>query len=61
MRSFYPFDLSGYEGILGYPERATRREWYRKARAKVDPELKLMIEGKPPRTSVEKLKAEGKL
>jgi glutathione S-transferase len=61
MRKFYPYDLSGYEGILGYLERVVKREGYRKARAKADPELELMIEGKPPRTFVEKLKAEGKL
>lgn len=61
MRSFYPYDLSGYGGILGYLERVVKREGYRKARAKADPELELMIEGKPPRTFMEKLKAEGKL
>jgi glutathione S-transferase len=61
MRSFYPYDLSGYQGILGYLERVVKRDGYRNARAKADPELELMIEGKPPRTFVEKLKAEGKL
>lgn len=61
MRSFYPYDLSGYAGILGYLERVVKREGYRKARAKGDPELELMIEGKPPKTFMEKLKAGGKL
>ena len=61
MRSFYPYDLSDYPGIVGYLERVVKREGYRKARAKGDPELELMIEGKPPKTFMEKLKAEGKL
>ncbi|KAN0095985.1 glutathione S-transferase [Hyaloscypha variabilis] len=61
MRSFYPYDLSEYEGILRYLERVSQREGYRKARAKADPELELMVGGKPPRSFVEKLRAEGKL
>jgi glutathione S-transferase len=61
MRSFYPYDLSEYQGILGYLERIVKREGYRKARSKADPDLEVMIDGKPPRTFVEKLKAEGKL
>jgi len=61
MRVFYPFDLTGYQGILAYLERVVQREGYRKARAKADPELELMIEGKAPRPFMEKLKAEGKI
>lgn len=61
MRLFYPFDLSEYQGILAYLARVSQREGYRKARTKADPELELMIEGKPPRPFVERLKAEGKL
>ena len=61
MRMFYPFDLTGYQGILAYLERVVQREGYRKARAKADPELELMIEGKPPRPFMERLKAEGKI
>lgn len=61
MRSFSPYDLSEYHGILGYLERVAQRDGYKKARAKADPEMELMIYGKPPRTFVEKLKAEGKL
>lgn len=61
MRTFYPFDLTGYEGVLMYLKRVVQREGYRKARAKADPELELMIEGKPPRSFIEKLKAEGKI
>jgi glutathione S-transferase len=37
MRAFYPFDLTGYKGILAYLERVVQREGYRKARAKADP------------------------
>ncbi|KAE9371067.1 glutathione S-transferase [Stipitochalara longipes BDJ] len=61
MRSFYQFDLSEYEGILAYLERVTQRDGYKKARAKADPEMELMVSGKPPRSFAEKLKAEGKL
>jgi glutathione S-transferase len=60
MRAFYPFELSGCKGILGYLERVVKREGFRKARAKADPELELMIEGKAPRSFAERLKAEGK-
>ncbi|MCJ1272908.1 hypothetical protein MMC21_000697 [Puttea exsequens] len=61
MRSFYPYDLTGYQRILGYLKRVVQRDGYRKARAKADPELELMIEGKPPRLFIEKLKTEGKI
>ena len=61
MRVFYPFDLSEYRGILAYLERVAQREGYRKAREKADPELELMIEGKPPTSFLERLKAKGKL
>ena len=61
MRSFHGYDLTGYEGILGYLKRVTEREGFRKARAKADPELELMIEGKPPKSFVAKLKEQGKL
>ena len=61
MRVFYPFDLTGYQGILGYLKRVTQRDGYKKARAKADPELEIMIEGKPPRPFTERLKAEGKV
>ena len=61
MRMFYPFDLTDYQGILGFLQRVSRREGYRKARAKADPGLEITIEGKAPRSFVERLKAEGKL
>jgi glutathione S-transferase len=61
MRTFYPFDLTGYRGILAFLERVVQREGYKKARAKADPELELMIEGKPPQPYAEKLKAQGKI
>ena len=61
MRAFYPFDLTAYPGILAYLQRIVKREGFRKARAKADPELELMVDGKPPRSFVEKLKAEGKI
>jgi glutathione S-transferase len=61
MRSFCPIDLTEYRGILAYLERVVGREGYRRARAKADPGLALMIEGKPPQLYIEKLKAEGKI
>jgi glutathione S-transferase len=61
MRAFYPYDLTGYDGILAYLQRVVKREGYQKARAKADPDLDLRIEAKAPETFVEKLKAEGKL
>ena len=61
MLSFYPVDLTGYAHILAYLKRSTEREGYRKARAKADPELELMIDGKAPRQFRDKLTAEGKI
>ena len=61
VRSFYPIDLTGYQAILGYLKRASEREGYKTARAKADPELELMIDGEPPRSFFEKLRAEGKI
>jgi len=61
MRSFIGYDLSEYEGILGYLGRVTQRKGYSKARAKADQGLELMIDGKPPKSFVEKLKEQGKL
>jgi glutathione S-transferase len=61
MRTFCPIDLSGYPGILAYLERAVQREGYRKARSKADPELELMIDGKPPQPYMDMLKAQGKI
>ncbi|KAJ7130043.1 glutathione S-transferase [Mycena crocata] len=45
MRVFYGFNLSEYTGILRYLEKVVQREGYKKARAKADPELELMIGG----------------
>ena len=61
MRTFYPYDLTEFRGILAYLQRVVRREGYRKARAKADPDLELMIEGKAPQSFMEKLKAAGKI
>jgi glutathione S-transferase len=56
MRTFCPFDLTEYRGILAYLERVAQREGYKKSRAKADPELELMIDGKPPQAYAERLK-----
>ncbi|KAI1480892.1 putative glutathione S-transferase [Daldinia eschscholtzii] len=61
MRTFFAYDLSEYPNILNYLKRATEREGYKRARAKGDPELPLMIDGKPPAQFFDKLKGEGKI
>ena len=61
MRVFYGFELSGYPHILAYLERVVQRDGYKKARAKADPELELMVEGKPPRSFMERLETTGKI
>ena len=59
MRIFYQYDLTEYRGILAYLVRIVQREGYKKARAKADPGLELMIEGKPPRPYREVLQMQG--
>ncbi len=61
MRTFHPYVLTDYQAILAYLERVVQREGYRKARAKAYPDLELMVEGRAPRSFMEKLKAEGKI
>ncbi|KAF2685048.1 glutathione S-transferase [Lentithecium fluviatile CBS 122367] len=41
MRKFEPLDLTGYEGILGWLERVSKRGAYRRAMERCDPELDL--------------------
>ena len=52
MRCFFGYDLSGYDGILGYLQRVGGREGYVKAMKKGDPELdwRASMQGKPPPT-----------
>jgi glutathione S-transferase len=61
MRTFCPIDLTPYKGILAYLERIVQREGYKKARAKADPQLELMIDGNPPKPFVQRLKEQGKM
>ena len=61
MRAFYPLDLTKYQGILEYLQRVVQREGFKKARAKADPEMELMIDGKPPLSFFERLKRAGKV
>lgn len=61
MRVFYGYDLSGRPGILAFLDRATKREAYKRARAKGDPELELMIEGPAPKPFIARLKEAGKI
>jgi glutathione S-transferase len=50
MRKFVEFDLSGYEGILGYLGRVGEREGYRRAMERGDPEMdwRGLMTGKGP-------------
>ncbi|KAF2728387.1 glutathione S-transferase [Polyplosphaeria fusca] len=50
MRSFMPYDLSPYPGILAWLKRCTEREGYRTAMKKADPELDIegLISAKGP-------------
>jgi glutathione S-transferase len=61
MRAFSGVDLSEYGNILAWLGRCVQREGYQRYREKADPELELMVDGKPPANFLEKLKAEGKL
>jgi glutathione S-transferase len=61
MRTFCLIDLTPYKGILAYLGRIVQREGYKKARAKADPQLELMIDGKPPKPFVQRLKEQGKI
>jgi glutathione S-transferase len=61
MRTFSGLDLSEYPNILAYLKRCSEREGYKRARAKGDPDLALMIEGAPPAQFLENLKQMGKL
>ncbi len=50
MREFTQQDLSKYENLLGYLERVTKREGYRRAMEKGDPDIDVstLIKGPPP-------------
>lgn len=48
MRAFSGLDLSEYPHILEYLKRCTERDGYKRARAKGDPDLELMIDVKAP-------------
>ncbi|KAH0126544.1 hypothetical protein KCU67_g17435, partial [Aureobasidium melanogenum] len=55
MRAFYGLDLSSYNNILPYLERAVQRTAYKKYREKgEDADLPLMIDGPAPESFIEK-------
>ncbi|KAK0708609.1 glutathione S-transferase [Lasiosphaeris hirsuta] len=51
MRYYNPYSLEGYEGILGYLKRVHGREAYRKALAKGDPGMELVLGAEPPKAA----------
>ncbi|KAL9622118.1 MAG: hypothetical protein Q9160_003461 [Pyrenula sp. 1 TL-2023] len=61
MRTFYGYELTGYEGILGYLQRVVQREGFRRARSQGDPDLELMVGAEKPVAFVERLKREGRM
>ena len=60
MRVFYAYDLSRYQGILGYLKRVSERPAYLRAREKADRGLGLMIDGPAPKHFMQMLKESGK-
>lgn len=50
MRVFFQFDISKYENVLAYLQRVAKREAYRQAMKKGDPDLDVqsMMQGPPP-------------
>ncbi|KAK1236302.1 hypothetical protein PQX77_000463 [Marasmius sp. AFHP31] len=48
MRYFYPVDLTGFDGILGYLKRVAERPAYKRAMEKSDPDMELVLGAKPP-------------
>ena len=50
MRTFFPFNLGEYDGILKYLERVGERGAYQKAMAKADPQLdwRGLMNAEPP-------------
>lgn len=61
MRAFYGFELTRYEGILGYLERVRGREGYKRQRKGADPDMKWMGEAEKPESFFEGLKKAGKI
>lgn len=54
MREFCPLDLSAYGNVLKYLQRVQRREGYRRAMAKGDPDVDFesLAKGEPPQAFV---------
>lgn len=51
MRTFSPYSLAEYPNILKYLERIGKREAYRTAMAKSDPDMELLLGPEPPSKS----------
>jgi glutathione S-transferase len=48
MRYWSPYSLEGYDGILAYIERISSRDAYKRAMAKSDPDMKLVLGAEAP-------------
>ncbi|OAQ65951.1 glutathione S-transferase/chloride channel [Pochonia chlamydosporia 170] len=49
MRYWSPYSLGGYDGILGYVERVSKRDGYQRAMKKADPEMELVLGADAPK------------
>jgi glutathione S-transferase len=52
MRYFYPFSLGDYGNILAYLVRIGKREGYKRAMEKCDPDMELLLGADPPAKSL---------
>lgn len=55
MRKFYQLDLSKFKNILAYLQRVSKREAYKRAHEKGDPDLEYCLEGPPPKSFLSSL------
>ncbi|KAK3185895.1 hypothetical protein K4F52_005350 [Lecanicillium sp. MT-2017a] len=48
MRYFNPYSLAGFDNVLAYLQRVSKREAYQRAMSKSDPDMKLVLGADPP-------------
>lgn len=52
MRYFNPYSLAGFDNVLAYLQRVSKREAYQRAMSKSDPDMKLVLGADPPTPAV---------